>query len=124
MASPRSIRSLPRPVNLANPTLNSSRTVVTAVMPDSGKAATEAPMHPSEDTRAEVPVTVKEDEAVVDLADVGVVVAVTVVDAVDVDAVVSTREDPRHQSLLLHRRQHRPATSPQRLAKLDGSFFC
>lgn len=47
-----------------------------------GKAVTEVPTHPSEDTRVEEPVIVKEDEAEVDLADVVVVVAVTA-DVVD-----------------------------------------
>ena len=89
-----------------------------------GKAVTELPTHPSEDTRVEEPVIVKEDEAEVDLADVVVVVAVTadVVDEVVV-AVASARELARHQSRLLRRHRHRPATNLQHLAKLKRVGF-
>ena len=93
-------------------------------MPAHGRVVTEVPTHPSEDTRVEEPVIVKEDEAEVDLADVVVVVAVTadVVDEVVV-AVASARELARHQSRLLRRHRHRPATNLQHLAKLKRVGF-
>lgn len=89
------------------------------MVPVNGKEATEV-RTPSGDTRVEVPVTVKEEEAVED-SDVVVAVEETAVDGVDVDVAASTREVPHRQSPL-HRHRRHPATKATREGAISDEF--
>ena len=84
-----------------------------------GKEATEVRI-PSGDTRVEVLVTAKEDEAVED-SDVVVVVEETAVDGVDVDVEASTRE-VHHRQSPLHRHRRHPATKVTREDAISDEF--